>query len=373
MDEPMLRVWMQEYTPPAPYHLQWPGRWVAEPCWPPDEATGRMRRLYLHASGNGQLSDRPGDGGVRRHRGEQAGGLDAGALTADGGFGDWPGDQRGEDGRSLSFTSEPLDEAVEILGNPRVSLTARSDRPGASVVVRLCDVAPTGESLLVTRDLFNLTHREGHDRAVPLVPGQAARAEFPLKVIAHRFDVGHRVRLSVSTTYWPWMWPHPEPVTLDLCCGENCFVELPVRSPRAGDHALRPFGPPERPPGIATEVLALRPTQRTITHNLADGSAEVIFDWDVGGNFRLADSGLEADGSNVTTYRIVDGQPLSAEVHTEQSAALRSEHFDVAVATTGRMSASASAFLVTLGLDARENGHRVHSRQWQFEFPRNGT
>ena len=24
-------------------------------------------------------------------------------------------------------------------------------------------------------------------------------------------------------------------------------------------------------------------------------------------------------------------------------------------------------------LDAREDGHRVHSRQWHFEFPRNGT
>ena len=374
MDEPMLRVWMQEYTPPAPHHQDWPGRWVAEPCWPPAEgAAARSRRCYLCADGGGQLSDRPGDGAVRSHRGEETAGLDAGALTADGGFGDWPGDQRAEDGRSLSFTSAPLDAAVEILGNPRVSLVVTSDRPGASLVARLTDVAPTGESLLVTRDLFNLTHREGHDRAAPLVPGQAVRAEFPLKVIAHRFEAGHRIRLSVSTTYWPWMWPHAEPVTLGLHCGENSFLELPVRSPRAGDDALAPFGPPERPAGIATDVLSRRPTQRIIRHNLADGSAEVIFDWDVGGNFRLVDAGIEADGSNVTTYRIAAGQPLLAEVHTEQSAALGSEHFNVEVAATGRMTADPSAFLVTLDLDARENGRRVHSRQWHLEFPRNGT
>ncbi len=374
MDEPMLRVWMQEYTPPAPYHQDWPGRWVAEPCWPPPGgAAGRARRLYLLASGGGQLSDRPGDGEVRSHRGEQTGGLDAGALTADGGFGDWPGDQRGEDGRSLSFTSPPLTEPVEIFGNPRVRLVVSSDQPGASVVVRLTDVAPTGESLLVTRDLFNLTHREGHDRAVPLVPGRPVPVEVPLKVIAHRFAAGHRIRLAVSTTYWPWMWPHPEPVTLGLGCGEDSFLELPVRGPEAGDDALAPFGPPERPAGIATDVLSRRPTQRIIRHNLADGSAEVIFDWDVGGNFRLADAGIEMDGSNVTTYRIVAGQPLSAEVHTEQSAALGSGHFGVAVSATGRMSADPATFLVTLDLDARENGHRVHSRQWHLEFPRNGT
>ena len=370
MDEPMLRAWMQEYTPPAPHHRHWPGRWVAEPSWPPPGAA-RDRRLYLQASG--RLDGRPGDGEERTHRAEETAGLDAGSLTADGGFGDWPGDQRGEDGRSLSFTSPPLEEPAEILGNPRVRLSLSSDRPGASIVARLCDVAPTGESLLVTRDLFNLTHREGHDRAVPLVPGEAVTVEFPLKIIAHRFDAGHRIRLSVSTTYWPWMWPHPEPVTLGMSCGADSFVDLPVREPRAEDDDLAPFGPPERPAGLETEVLARRPTQRTIRHNLADGSAEVIFDWDVGGNFRLVDAGIEADGSNVTSYKITAGQPLSAEVCTEQSASLRSAHHDVTVAATGRMTAGPATFLVTLGLDARENGYRAHSRRWCLEFPRNGT
>jgi predicted acyl esterase len=135
---------MQEYTPPAPHHRSWPGRWVAEPCWPPAGAAARARRLYLRADGNGVLSGRPGDGEQRTHRGEQTAGLDAGALTADGGFGDWPGDQRGEDGRSLSFTSPPLEEPVEILGNPWLRLRLTCDRPGAGIVARLCDVAPTG-------------------------------------------------------------------------------------------------------------------------------------------------------------------------------------------------------------------------------------
>jgi hypothetical protein len=37
------------------------------------------------------------------------------------------------------------------------------------------------------------------------------------------------------------------------------------------------------------------------------------------------------------------------------------------------MTADSSAFLVTLNLDAREAGRRVHSRQWHLEFPRNGA
>ncbi len=325
MDEPVLRAWMQEYTPPAPHHREWPGRWVAEPCWPPADAGDRARRLYLRAERERRTGREP----RRRGTPHPPGRADGRARRR--------GADRRRRFRRLARRPARRRRALAQLhlasrsprpsrssATARVRLTVTSDRPGAGLVARLCDVAPTGESLLVTRDLFNLTHRAGHDRALPLVPGEPAVAEFPLKVIAHRFGTGHRIRLSVSTTYWPWMWPHPEPVTLGLSCGPDSFLDLPVRQPLAQDAALAPFGPPEHPAGIATEVLARRPTQRTIRHDLTDGSAEVIFDWDVGGNFRLADAGIEADGSNLTSYRIVTGQPLSAEVRTEQSASLRS-------------------------------------------------
>ena len=35
MDEPMLRVWMNDWVRPAKTVKQWPGRWVAENVWPP--------------------------------------------------------------------------------------------------------------------------------------------------------------------------------------------------------------------------------------------------------------------------------------------------------------------------------------------------
>ena len=166
MDEPMLRAWMQEYTPPAPHHRDWPGRWVAEPCWPPADAAARARRLYLRAGGNGALADRPGDG----ERAQPPG-------RADGRAGRRGAHRRrrlrrlagrpARRGRALAqlhlasrSTRPSRSSATRGCG-----LTVTSDRPGASLVARLCDVAPTGESLLVTRDLLNLTHRAGHDRA----------------------------------------------------------------------------------------------------------------------------------------------------------------------------------------------------------------
>ena len=45
MDEPLLRVWMQESVDPQPYHEERPGRWVAEASWP--SARIEKRRYYL--------------------------------------------------------------------------------------------------------------------------------------------------------------------------------------------------------------------------------------------------------------------------------------------------------------------------------------
>jgi len=49
MDEPMLRAWMTESVKPATHHETLPGRWIAEPSWPPQTVT--TRRLFLTDAG----------------------------------------------------------------------------------------------------------------------------------------------------------------------------------------------------------------------------------------------------------------------------------------------------------------------------------
>ncbi len=79
------------------------------------------------------------------------------------------------------------------------------------------------------------------------------------------------------------------------------------------------------------------------------------------------------DGTNVTTYSITKGAPLSATVVTEQSASLSGDGFDVRVETRGVMTGDETNFLVTFGLDAYEQDRRVASRQWLFKLPRVGN
>ena len=39
--------------------------------------------------------------------------------------------------------------------------------------------------------------------------------------IAWRVPKGHRLRVSISTSYFPMMWPAPEPVTLTVYAGKS--------------------------------------------------------------------------------------------------------------------------------------------------------
>ena len=55
-----------------------------------------------------------------------------------------PTDQRADDAWSLVFDGEPLGEALEILGAPVLDLDVAADQPVATLIARLCDVAPDG-------------------------------------------------------------------------------------------------------------------------------------------------------------------------------------------------------------------------------------
>ena len=103
---------------------------------------------------------------------------------------DLPYDQREEDGGSLVFDGAVLTERLEILGTPVVELEFAVDRPVAMVAVRLSDVAPDGRATRISYGLLNLTHRDGHERPEPLVPGERYR----VRVLLERDGAGAPAR-----------------------------------------------------------------------------------------------------------------------------------------------------------------------------------
>ena len=191
MDEPMLRVWMQEATAPVPWMDEVPGRWVAEDAWPsprvePRRLAARRRRHARAAAADPAAPDAEAaaahgaDGGRLSISGAQLCGADAGAWCAESQPSDFAPDQRAAEGQSLCFTSAPLAEPLEILGHPRLTLRFAVDRPLALVAARLDDVAPGGVSKLVTTQIFNLTHLTSHEKPERLEPGREYEATIAL-------------------------------------------------------------------------------------------------------------------------------------------------------------------------------------------------
>jgi hypothetical protein len=323
-------------------------------------------RLHLNPAG---LGEQPAAAAELRFCGVQTAGLDAGSWCPYGETADWPGDQRAMDGMSLTFTSEPLAERVEILGFPEVELELASDRPDALVCVRLCEVFPDGTSSLVTRALQNLTHRESDEHPRALAPGVPFRAAVKLDAIGHAFAPGSRIRVGISPTYWPWAWPSPEPVTLTLTAGAASTLVLPVREPQPGDAALPAFAEPEESAPLAVEVVHGAPAGRTLHHDLATGRTELVYDWDVGGRTRLP-NGLEVEDANRTTFSIVEGDPLSARVECRTAGSVGRGEWRTRCETTSVMTCDAERFRVTVVVHAYEGEACVFAKTWTYAFPR---
>ena len=363
MDEPMLRAWIHEPVRPAACYTERPGRWVAEDGWPRDADPPRT----LVLGGDGRL-EAGGTVGRLQIVGRQTAGLDAGSWCPYGEVADWPGDQRAMDGMSLTFTSEPLPERLEILGYPEATLRLESDRPLALVIVRLCEVWPDGASTVVTRALQNLTHRESDEHPAALVPGEPFTATIRLDATGHAFAPGNRIRVGVSPTYWPWAWPSPEPVTLSLFAGES-FVTLPVRETRPEDETLPDFGEPEESEPMRKEVLRPGPAGRTLTHDLSTGRVELAYDWQVGGLIRLP-NGLEVEDRNLTVFSIVEGDPLSARVRSETAGAIGRGEWRARCETVSEMTCDAASFHVRSTVRAWEGDKPAFERTFKRTFPR---
>jgi len=355
LDEPLLRVWMQERG-------EGDGRWVAETAWPSPRITPTS-----YALDPGRLVETAGPETRLEWRSPQSVGLAAGdwcAFAAD----DGPTDQRDDDAGSLIFDSAPLGERLEILGAPVAVLELAVDRPQAFVAVRLSEVLSDGSSTRVTYGVLNLTHRESHEHPAPLEPGRRYRVQVPLNHVARAFAAGSRLRLAVSTAYWPLVWPSPEPVTLTLFTSAST-LELPRRVPVPEDERLHPFEAPEGAPPAPYVELQEKRAERTVGRDAATGDvvcsvvSEGVELADAGAG-RLEEVGLELDQSSVRRYRIHPDDPLAARAEVMQRTALRRGPWAIRVETRMCISATREAFALRARLEAFEGDELVRERSW---------
>ena len=341
---------------------------MAEAEWPSPRIVGKR-----HWLDPGRLGSAPTLKTQLDFRSPQTTGFGAGEWCGFGAPGEAPPDQRGDDGCSLTFDSEPLQQKIEILGAPAVTLEVAADQPVALIAVRLNDVAPDGASSRVTYGLLNLTHRSGHEHPEPIEPGKRYLISVTMNDVAHAFPPKHKLRLAISTSYWPIAWPAPQPVTVSLFTGAS-FVDLPVRPPDPKDSTLRPFESPER---AAAETTELRPAalKRIVERDRATN--ETIYtvssgrgDLDSAKLTRIKAIGLEVGHTMLKRFRIGEEDPGMAQAEVVQKTWFRRGAWNTRVETCTRFSSSPEEFRLEAELTACEDNDLFFTRTWTRRIKR---
>ncbi|NBE54251.1 peptidase S15, partial [Streptomyces sp. YC537] len=356
MGEPKLRAWISESHPPATVYPELAGRWVGVASWPSPQVTP-----MTYAFG----------GAPRPVRSPQQTGLDAGRFFPFGNDADLPPDQRDEDAKSVCFEFEVPDR-LEILGRPGVTLRLTLDTPRGQAVARLCDVAPDGSSTLVTRGVLNLSARHGRDRNEPWQPGTTQDVTFELNGIGHSFPAGHRIRLAVSSAYWPWIWPQPGSeagFTLDPA---GSSLTLPMWNP---DSAEPPYvcDEPEQsePLGVVQpETLEEPRPERLVVRDVARGTWRLEVDPRYGGT-RIYPDGLEFSEDALETYEIDERDPLSARTRSDWSIRLHRPElgWDARVETHSTITCDADDFITSDEVICRDGEEVLFHRTWEKRIP----
>ncbi len=366
MQEPMLRAYVLDSDAPATFYAERAGYWTSEDEWPPAHDGHATETFFLgdHTLSSGSVGF---DGHLSIHA-VQSSGLASGTWCPHAGKAALPGDQRRDDAAALSFDSESLTAPLEIMGFPSLDLEVAADRPLALLAVRLCDVSPEGSVTLVTRGFLNLTQRDSREQPASLEPGRPYNVHVALGSIAYRLHQGHRLRLTVAPTYWPWIWPSPESVTLTVKPGA-CKLNVPVRrSPAA---KVPEFEPVEFAAPLETEILETLAGRATTTDDLLTHRVESVVEPDgLPGRVRLTASGLVVGEWGRNTYAIVEGDPLSASVRCERTMEISGPGWSAVTEIDSTMTCDADTFYVETLLRTRDGDEPFFERTWSWSTPR---
>jgi hypothetical protein len=122
----------------------------------------------------------------------------------------------------LVYTSEVLTQPLEIIGRVFVHLYAASDALDTDFTANLLDVYPDGRAVkLGPREagVLRARYRHGYEKAELLSPNKPEEFKIELFDIGHAFLPGHRLRIEVSSSAFPFINPNQNtgnPIATDI-------------------------------------------------------------------------------------------------------------------------------------------------------------
>jgi uncharacterized protein len=243
--------------PPVRIFVMGINRWRDELEWP--LARTQMRNLYFESDGranslggDGRLVERPGGGTdwdafvynpydpVVSRGGKSCCWPETSAMG--------PKDERPVEVRNdvLCYTSQPLEEPIEVTGQIRATIYVSSTAPDTDFTVKLVDVHPCGRAVYLADGILRARFRDTVGQAPPLQRGDVYEFGIDVGVTSNVFLPGHRIRVEVSSSNFPTYDRNPNtgnPLGSDRSSELRPASQVVYHNDRYPSHVALPFVP----------------------------------------------------------------------------------------------------------------------------------
>ncbi|OBX26881.1 hypothetical protein LX77_00669 [Gelidibacter algens] len=204
----------REKTPRVQYYTMGSNKWQAAETWPPENAT--LKTFYLNSNGNanslfgdGKLttskakSDSPDSFTYDPMRPVPSYGGNVcctGNAIKGGAF-----DQQQMETRNdiLVYTTDVLEEGVEISGFIESTLYVSSDAKDTDFTIKLIDVYPDGTAYNLDETIQRVRYREGYDKEMFMEKDKVYKVDLTPMSTSNFFKKGHRIRIEISSSNFP--------------------------------------------------------------------------------------------------------------------------------------------------------------------------
>ena len=202
-------------TPRVQYYTMGKNIWQSSDTWPPEKAV--MKTYYLQSNGN--ANSRFGDGVLSYKKDEEGktsdmffydpmnpvksfgGGVCCTGNAVQGGSFD---QRKMEENKNiLVYTTEPLQEGVEVSGFIESTLYLSSDVKDTDLTIKLIDVYPDGRAFNLDETIQRVRYRKGYEKEVFMEERGIYKVSLTPMATSNYFGIGHRIRIEVSSSNFP--------------------------------------------------------------------------------------------------------------------------------------------------------------------------
>jgi len=362
---PAYRAYISENVRPGGCRDYEEGHWVAESCWP--STTTDWCRHYL--APGAQLQEEPSHEEILPFSSPQDCGIACGEIFTLKPDSELPGDQRVDDAVSCSFETGILSDPLTILGRPKITLNLSIDKPLGNVIVRLIDVHPDGVAHRVSWGALNLSHRNGNEKPVAMVPGKVERVTIELDECGYRFLSGNRLRVSISTAYWPMIMPPPESVTAKLHVGSDTFIDLPIRTSAEKINVPEPLDLDPLPDYLChSKPDHCRTVEKDLQNNLTHYKV-----FDDTGNYEVPDCGICTRHTHDECWTISPSDPLTSSAKSTYICYMSRGEWSIKTVSQSSFHCDPVNYYIKASVRAYDGETLLNERHWKKTIARDHT